>query len=259
MNNLKSLIERAGKYLTLPLGILTIDSYIRGLNIENLRNRYETELRRNRELENKVNDLLEEQINKEEMKTQLMDKVTRRSESLDLVQSEAENIRKISAQLNQSNISEEIRENLSDKLNNHVSNLSDNLSSANDKLKEIIDLITGSGSSSKFNNSLFNLIENFKISFDNILYTLTLEQKGALAHILMSMFILFCLITLISIYCGDYLINYFNLEEKYPKLAKFIKIRAKIQRFTFLLNSLGILIALLIIIIFNLYIFYNFI
>ena len=73
----------------------------------------------------------------------------------------------------------------------------------------------------------------------------------------MSITILFCLFTLSGVFYGERILNYFDLEQKYPKLAGIIKLRRRFQQFYFLWNSFMILLVLALIISFNLYILFN--
>lgn len=84
---------------------------------------------------------------------------------------------------------------------------------------------------------------------------LTLEQLGAVAHILSSILILFCLSTIIMIIYSDYLIKYLNLELKYPRLARYIKIRRTFQQYYLFINFMLIIVTLFAVIFVNLTIF----
>ena len=113
-------------------------------------------------------------------------------------------------------------------------------------------------------NSLNDLINNKTLSiqdiYNNVYYfidSLSQTQKLAVIHISMSITILFCLFTLIGVFYGERILNYFNLEQKYPKLAGIIKLRRRFQQFYFLWNSFMILLVLALIISFNLYILFN--
>ena len=64
-------------------------------------------------------------------------------------------------------------------------------------------------------------------------------------------FIFDCLFNIGIAYYGDYLIINYKLEEKYPKLAKWIKLRRKFQHYYIGLNLLLISIALLFVIYVN--------
>lgn len=102
-------------------------------------------------------------------------------------------------------------------------------------------------------NSITNLLSEFSDHMD----ALSLIQKGAVIHICFSISILFSLFTLIGVYFGDWFINYFNLELKYPRLATFFRLRRKFQNYYFIWNSLYILFILLIVISFNIFILLN--
>ena len=63
-------------------------------------------------------------------------------------------------------------------------------------------------------------------------------ELGAIAHITASIFILYTLFNILLIVYGDALIVYLNLENKYPSLAKFIKLRRKLQKYYLGFSSL---------------------
>ena len=61
-----------------------------------------------------------------------------------------------------------------------------------------------------------------------------------------SLLILFLLISILSAFYGNKLIGYFDLETKYPKLAKVIYYRIKFQNYTILFNFILLSIILFI-------------
>lgn len=101
-------------------------------------------------------------------------------------------------------------------------------------INEIVELI-----SSKKNfisdKSWIDTIKNFLEEWNKFLFSLSTEQLGAFAHIISALLILWCLFSIFIIVYSDFLIKYFKLEEKYPKLAKFIKIRRMFQHYYFFL------------------------
>lgn len=120
--------------------------------------------------------------------------------------------------------------------NSHESGINNLNKSTTELLKFLEDL------KSKFNSDdINNIIENFKV----YLSTLNTFELCVLFNIFVSIFITFCLISIILIYYGNFLINYFNLENKFPKLAKFIQMRRTFQEFYMLLNFSLIFIALI--------------
>lgn len=76
------------------------------------------------------------------------------------------------------------------------------------EINKLVDKINRSGSN---NNSLNNI-------FDFSSYTTA--ELGAISHIFACIFIFGCLFDIAVAYYGDYLIIYYKLEEKYPRLAK---------------------------------------
>ena len=107
------------------------------------------------------------------------------------------------------------------------------------EINKLVDKINRSGSN---NNSLNNI-------FDFSSYTTA--ELGAISHIFACIFIFGCLFDIAVAYYGDYLIIYYKLEEKYPRLAKWIKLRRKFQHYYIGLNIILISIVLLFVICVN--------
>lgn len=76
-------------------------------------------------------------------------------------------------------------------------------------------------------------------------------DKIAICILLLNNVILSGLISIVFVFYGDILIEKFQLEEKYPRLATIIKLRRKFQRYYLLLSILFILVASLSQIIFS--------
>jgi hypothetical protein len=131
--------------------------------------------------------------------------------------------------------------------------ITDHLNSANKHLNEANDLINNFVSDliNKTSSSGSNFISYYFNSYNDYISNLNTEQLGALAHILASIFILFCLFSIISVFYGDKLLIYLKLEERFPKLAKFIKLRRIFQHYYFLLNTILIIITLIYVIYVN--------
>ena len=103
-------------------------------------------------------------------------------------------------------------------------------------MKEILDNLNKSGN---------NLISNFNFIWEfnfNKLYqyldTLTLTQEGALFHIVVFLTILTTLSSIVGVFFGNELIKYFNLENRFPILAKYFKLLCKFQRYYLIWNML---------------------
>jgi len=109
-----------------------------------------------------------------------------------------------------------------------------------DEINKLMDKVN---SRSGYNGNNLNNI------FD--LSSYTTAELGAISHILACISIFGCLFDIAIAYYGDYLIIYYKLEEKYPRLAKWIKFRIKFQHYYIGLNIFLIIIILLFIIYVN--------
>jgi hypothetical protein len=99
-----------------------------------------------------------------------------------------------------------------------------------------------------------NWIENIKLFNDNLnkyISQLNFQQLGAFVHLSTSIFMLLCLLSIITIIYSDFLINYFKIEEKYPKLSKILKVRKMFQQYYLFINFIFILLTLIILIYVN--------
>lgn len=81
-------------------------------------------------------------------------------------------------------------------------------------------------------------------SWNNFLSSLDVYQLGIVTHILCVIFILFCLSNIIIIIYSDFLITYLKIEDKFPKIGGFIRLRKKFQQYYLFLNFMLILFTL---------------
>nr|YP_009649296.1 hypothetical protein [Rhizopogon salebrosus]QDA23211.1 hypothetical protein [Rhizopogon salebrosus] len=109
-----------------------------------------------------------------------------------------------------------------------------------------------SKNNNNFTESFLNLFNNLY----NIIESMSMHQKLAYLHISGSFIILLSLFSILTIFYGDYLIIKLNLENKYPKLTKFIKLRRKFQQYYILLDVIISIIILLIIIYINIILYF---
>jgi hypothetical protein len=105
------------------------------------------------------------------------------------------------------------------------------------------------------NNSLWENYKEFINSYHDWMLTLSLTKQSAIIHIVNSILILLCLSSLITVFYADSLIKYFKIEEKYPRIAKYISLRRKFQQYYFFFNALLIIVFTIIIFVFNILIF----
>jgi hypothetical protein len=155
---------------------------------------------------------------------------------------------KLAEKLKDPNLDQEQVDYISGLLQHHFNQTFAALNKSNSTLQDILDRIAGSGSSSNnFVDSFNSLLESYK----SFLSTLNIEQLNAIVNFWGLIFLVACLLSIVAIFYGDYFIKYFNLEVKYPRLAKFIQLRRKFQLFYLNLNFLAVLLMALYLIWFN--------
>lgn len=144
------------------------------------------------------------------------------------------------------NISKETLEKLNKDQEEVVSNILTETTNLTEKLNSFIK---------KVENVSFDK-NGFVGSVNDFLSGMSTLEISAITHISGAIFILFALFTIICIIYGDMLIIHFKLEERFPKLARFIRLRRKFQQFYLFLNFSLIIVVLFVIIFINLSIFF---
>ena len=124
----------------------------------------------------------------------------------------------------------------------NISKAQEVLSQLNDNYNTIIDLIKKSGGNDGNNFIDTNILE----SINNYINSLTTLETLAVLHICGSLIILFSMFSILSIFYGEFFIQKFSLETRYPKLAKFIKLRRKYQQFYLFTQFLSIFAILIV-------------
>lgn len=116
-------------------------------------------------------------------------------------------------------------------------------SEINEEFKKVIDYLKSDGKSGSLD--FINMENIYKIfsAYQDFLHSLTPEQFYGVLHIVTGSFILMCMFNIISAQFGIFIINYFKITEKYPKLAKIIELRNKFQRYYFIFNCIMIILA----------------
>jgi len=74
------------------------------------------------------------------------------------------------------------------------------------------------------------------IAHSSFFKNLTNDQLGDIGLMLFSQVIIASSISIVFVFFGEYLIQRFDLENRYPRLAVFIKLRRKFQRYYLILN-----------------------
>lgn|ERR1700730_1485198 len=139
--------------------------------------------------------------------------------------------------LNDPNLSKEELESVLKLLKDNTDQKIDSLEKANKILQDVIDLASSGNSKNDYINQFNVLIEKYK----EYLSTLSVEQIAAIVNILGYIIIISSIISIAAVLYGEFLIRYFKLEERFPKLSGFITIRRKFQRYYLNYNFIVIL------------------
>ena len=90
-----------------------------------------------------------------------------------------------------------------------------------------------------FENSIFEDLLNIYENYDAF-------GKFCIGILIFNYLIASSLISIVFIFFGEFLIKRFDLENKYPKLAKIIALRRKFQRYYLILNVIYIAFAVIV-------------
>lgn len=101
--------------------------------------------------------------------------------------------------------------------------MKESATNANNMIDKLLEFIN---KTNRDNNQF--IINNIYENYIQFLNTLTTLQRGAIAHILVSICVLFLISNILIAYYSNKLITYFNLETKYPRLLKYMQLRRKL-------------------------------
>ena len=134
-------------------------------------------------------------------------------------------------------------------INEHIDNLEEFHNNL-DTLNKTIELFN-----TKNGSNFIDSIYEFMKSFDHFIGSLDLIHQLTIVHMFACICLIFSLFSLIAILYGDYLIRRFDLETKYPKLAKWIQLRRKLQNYSLIWNFILIFSVIIVIFIVNIWLF----
>lgn len=154
---------------------------------------------------------------------------------LEFIKTHSERIKQAVEQLQNPNLSDSERNLLWQQIKINTDFKLTSLNKANDDLSKILEALNSNRN--QIINDLSETIDRYK----DFLSSLTLEQLIPFLNVLGLTVIATCLISILMIIYGDHLIEYLVLEKRYPKLAKFIRLRRNFQFFWLNVNSLMIL------------------
>lgn len=241
--------------LTLTSFSLVIYNTIRTNKTKLLEDKINKQETKYEELNNKYTSLLERSLNKLENEREILEESNNLRRDVEVLDQKLRSSLEIKQNLQnkysenmacEGTINDQIQEvvNTDVEIHNMYELACEAKPAVNNKFDSFINKINTLLNNSNNKSQYFDSLQNF---FDGFNY----EQNLAMANIFGSMFIMSTLFSIISIFYGEKLITYFDLENKFPKIAKFIQIRRKFQQYYLLINIALIIIVLLLIIYVN--------
>jgi hypothetical protein len=254
--NTNKIFKEISRYGSVIVGAVTLDGYRRGLvsdsitnKINEFREQMETCERKSVELKDRTTDFLN---NIEESNAKIVKVSSEISNSIESIKHQAELLKTKMGIINNPEISSDVKLTMTkevDSINDSLLIKSKIHSEVVSKASNTLDELTKNNGSTSTSS---NVLEDLWINFNDFISNASTAELGAIGHISMSIAILFCLGSLVSVFYGDTLIIKFKLEERFPRLAKFIQLRRKFQQYYFLYNVIFIVLILLYVIYINL-------
>jgi hypothetical protein len=262
-NNIKLIINKVGKALPIISLLIGLQNYTLANQAKLARVVQEDQLNRLEQAHEVSKNLTKELIqsnntiiNNQKILNIINNFTVKASENLDSVTHSSEIINQLIAKLNEPNLDEAQRELITKLYNKTIEAQADSLEKANNSIKEIIDSISPSINSpneitiiNQITNIFNNLIENIKVFASS----LDIEQLVAFINLSGEVFIFTCFVSVGAVLYSDFLIKYFKVENKFPKIANYIQLRRKFQRYYLNINFLGAILMLIFLFSFNIY------
>lgn len=131
----------------------------------------------------------------------------------------------------------------------------------------IIAVISSANLTSKFTFStttqiidcgLFGPFSDFIVKYREFLSHLSSEELACITNLLGFLMIFGGMTSITSILFGEYILNYFKLESKWPKLAKYIKLKQKVNKYYLIFNFFMVYLIIFAFVIINLFMFLSY-
>lgn len=187
-------------------------------------------------LEKQVNDLKIDELKNELTKNKVEQFRTSLEETQNKISHQLETIQKLEVKTNDQ---KEI-------LNSQLENLTKENENMQNMISDIVKYFKDNDNNKFMGDNIIEFFTNYIDNWNKMLSSLTFEQLLAITNLCAYVCISINLFNIISILFGDQLINYFKLEDRFPKLGFIFKIRNKFNKFN-LVFSLIIIICVLIV------------
>lgn len=246
MTNIRKTISRTMTVVSGTATFVTLYSWYQSINeSQYIRSKFNQLLLENKELQKQVTDLQSLETNNQ---NKIMESILAKYDSqLELssnrIIQKIELIKRLNEDQQKSSGLEQISSQ-SEAVTNEVRSLSN-------ILNNILSEIHKKNSDSFIGENFLNFIKDFITNWNNMLTQLSLEQTICLGNLISSVFILFCVLNIISVMYSEFLLDYFKLETKYPNLGQLLRIRVQFRRYYLILNFTIIILTLLALIYLN--------
>ncbi len=200
------------------MGVLTVDSWRiakADQNSTNAQNKLQTEL----DILQKAN--FEKDIGDLVKNTKIEATTGRIQESQSEIEGLVKKSNSIIDKLNKSGLDQEKKDQLVSDLKRNLERKTEVVNRVTHKVKVLNETLN--------KNDLSGIIQDFISCYKEFLSNLSVEQLGCLANGIGFSMIISAVNALALTHYGNKIINYFNIELKFPKLAKFIQIRSKLS------------------------------
>ncbi len=245
---LKKLMSKSLKVFTVVSSTVSMVGFALSFQDLKFKDKFVKLQERNELLEKQINDLKFDELKNEITKTKVEFYRSSLEESQNKIMSEVENIEQL---VTKNNEQKEV-------LSSHLDNLNKETDNMQNMISDILKYFNDNDNNKFMGENIFELLTNYINNLNKFLSTLTFEQYSAVAHLSSAICMLVFLFSILSILFGDQFINYFKLEERFPKLSFIFKLRNKLNKVSLFISFTVIIFNLLLMIYVNSLILINF-
>ena len=112
--------------------------------------------------------------------------------------------------------------------------------------EKFFDLFSNKKNKLSDESCVFDNVREYFNSYADFLQNLTFEQQIILFNFLCSILLLSYFLSILIIFYSNYLIERFDLEKRIPRIAVFLRYRAKFQRYYLYWNTICIITILIV-------------
>ena len=239
------LSNKSGKFVTLFVGALSFEEYLRSLKKDYGDDKMMSDLiKDNMTLRNNISDLQELRIEDSVKMSRIENILDHQSPNKSLMDS-LERVKSLMDQYNTCKSNPEVECPSKDVIIDTLNHTKDVLEQTQTEFENITTVINKISVSDIFS---WDYIQNMISNISEEIVVLSTTQQNALFHICFNITIFLCVLTLIGVFYGDKIIINYKLEERYPKLARIIQLRRRFQVYYFTWNCIIIIVLLLLMI-----------